>query len=220
LRTPRYAGRQVWNKQRKDEVLLDVNDVARGYETRLRWNNTGQWVWSDTIAQEPLVSAGDFEAALAIEADAGRARQASHETRQRVRHPLRPARPAVCGSCGRKMQGQYSNHAPYYRCRYPKEYALASHVRHPGNVYLREADILPAIPMPGPPRKQPSTTSSDSRSPSNPDKTKLRADVAISPERFVEHIEQYEDTGRVRGPSRRLTYMPALTGELVLGSQR
>ena len=43
------------------------------------------------------------------------------------------------------MQGQYSNHAPYYRCRYPKEYALASHVRHPGNVYLREADILPAI---------------------------------------------------------------------------
>lgn len=43
------------------------------------------------------------------------------------------------------MQGQYSNQAPYYRCRYPKEYALASHVRHPGNVYLREADVLPAI---------------------------------------------------------------------------
>ena len=43
------------------------------------------------------------------------------------------------------MQGQYSNHGSYYRCRYPKEYALASHVRHPGNVYLREADILPAI---------------------------------------------------------------------------
>ena len=43
------------------------------------------------------------------------------------------------------MQGQYSNHDAYYRCRYPKEYALASHVRHPGNVYLREADVLPAI---------------------------------------------------------------------------
>jgi len=43
------------------------------------------------------------------------------------------------------MQGQYSNQAPYYRCRYPKEYALASHVQHPGNVYLREADVLPAI---------------------------------------------------------------------------
>ncbi|MDX6394715.1 MAG: hypothetical protein QOJ73_5778 [Streptosporangiaceae bacterium] len=56
LRNPRYTGRQVWNKQRKDEILLDVNDVARGYETRLRWNNAEQWVWSDTIAQEPLVS--------------------------------------------------------------------------------------------------------------------------------------------------------------------
>ena len=27
---PRYTGRQVWNKQRKDEILLDVNDVAAG----------------------------------------------------------------------------------------------------------------------------------------------------------------------------------------------
>jgi site-specific DNA recombinase len=46
------------------------------------------------------------------------------------------------------MQGQYSNQAPYYRCRYPREYALASHVRHPGNVYLREADVLPATATP------------------------------------------------------------------------
>jgi site-specific DNA recombinase len=29
--------------------------------------------------------------------------------------------------------------------RYPREYALASQVRHPGNIYLREADVLPAI---------------------------------------------------------------------------
>ena len=43
------------------------------------------------------------------------------------------------------MQGQYNHGDAYYRCRYPKEYALASHVRHPGNVYLREADVLPAI---------------------------------------------------------------------------
>ena len=50
-----------------------------------------------------------------------------------------------CGYCGRRMQGQYSNQAPYYRCRYPREYALASHGRHPGNVYLREAEVLPAI---------------------------------------------------------------------------
>ncbi|MCM3884186.1 recombinase family protein [Frankia sp. R82] len=30
LTNPRYTGRQVWNKQRKDEVLLDVKDVGQG----------------------------------------------------------------------------------------------------------------------------------------------------------------------------------------------
>jgi len=78
-------------------------------------------------------------------ADAGHARQASHETRQRVRHPYVLRGRLYCGYCDRKMQGQYNHGAAYYRCRYPKEYALASHIRHPGNVYLREADVVPAI---------------------------------------------------------------------------
>ena len=56
LSNPRYTGRQVWNKQRKEEVLLDVHEVALGYETKMRWNDPGTWVWSDTVAHEPLVS--------------------------------------------------------------------------------------------------------------------------------------------------------------------
>jgi len=28
----------VWNRQRKDEVLLDVQDVALGFTTKQRWN--------------------------------------------------------------------------------------------------------------------------------------------------------------------------------------
>src|SRR5260370_8662015 len=43
------------------------------------------------------------------------------------------------------MEGEASNRGPCGRCRSPKEFALGSHVRHPGNVYLREADLLPAI---------------------------------------------------------------------------
>ncbi|GFJ93414.1 hypothetical protein Prum_070560 [Phytohabitans rumicis] len=43
------------------------------------------------------------------------------------------------------MQGQYSHDAAYYRCRYPAEYALANHVQHPRNVYLREQDLLPLL---------------------------------------------------------------------------
>jgi hypothetical protein len=34
LDNPRYTGRQVWNRQRKDEVLLDVADVAQGFVTK------------------------------------------------------------------------------------------------------------------------------------------------------------------------------------------
>jgi site-specific DNA recombinase len=36
------------------------------------------------------------------------------------------------------MQGQWINSAPYYRCRFPAEYALANKVSYPRNVYLRQ----------------------------------------------------------------------------------
>lgn len=111
----------------------------------MRWNQADRWVWSDIIVHEPLISAEDFQAAQANMAGAGRARRATREAHQRVTHPYVLRGRLYCGYCGRRMQGQYSNHAPYYRCRYSREYALASHVRHPGNVYLREADLLPAI---------------------------------------------------------------------------
>ena len=92
---PRYTGRQVWNKQRKDEILLDVDDVAAGYETRMRWNQASSWVWSDIIAHEPLISAEDFQAAQAIMADAGRS-----PARQPRSAPARHRAPMSCaGGC-------------------------------------------------------------------------------------------------------------------------
>ena len=150
-RRPRHLGQPPLHRPAGLEQAAQRRDPPRRQrrrprlETRLRWNDTGQWVWSETIAQEPLVTVEDFEAAQAIMADAGRARRSNREAHQRITHPYILRGRLYCGYCGRRMQGQYSNHAPYYRCRYPKEYALASHVRHPGNVYLREADILPAI---------------------------------------------------------------------------
>jgi Recombinase len=44
LANPRYTGHQVWNKQRRDEVLIDVDDVALGHQTKLRWNQPDQWI--------------------------------------------------------------------------------------------------------------------------------------------------------------------------------
>jgi hypothetical protein len=53
----------------------------------MRWNEAGSWVWFDAIVHEPLISAGDFEAAQAIMAEAGRARRISREAHHRVTHP-------------------------------------------------------------------------------------------------------------------------------------
>jgi site-specific DNA recombinase len=63
---PRYTGRQVWNKQRKQETLLDIEDVAAGYETKLKWNGQEKRIWSDNVAHEPLISVEEFEAAQAL----------------------------------------------------------------------------------------------------------------------------------------------------------
>ncbi|MEV4158857.1 recombinase family protein [Nonomuraea dietziae] len=62
LTNPRYTGYQVWNRQRKDEVLIDVDDVGLGHMSKLRWNAEDKWVWSDTPAHPPIVSREDFTA--------------------------------------------------------------------------------------------------------------------------------------------------------------
>jgi site-specific DNA recombinase len=145
LSNPRYTGRQVWNKQRKDEVLLDVHDVGLGYQTKMRWNDPASWIWSDAPVHEPLISVEDFQAAQLIRASGGRSRKTERDARLRVIHPYVLRGLLYCGICGRKMQAQRNNHRTYYRCRYPREYALASNVQHPVNVYLREEQILPAV---------------------------------------------------------------------------
>jgi hypothetical protein len=40
------------------------------------------------------------------------------------------------------MQGHWANRAPYYRCRFPVEYALANRLEHPRNVTLRQDALL------------------------------------------------------------------------------
>lgn len=50
-----------------------------------------------------------------------------------------------CALCGRVMQANRNNGEPYYRCRYPREYASVNNIEHPRNVYLREARVLAAL---------------------------------------------------------------------------
>ncbi|WP_281273821.1 recombinase family protein [Actinomadura pelletieri] len=147
---PRYTGRQVWNKQRKDEVLLDVDDMALGHTTKLRWNDRDQWVWSERQAHEPLVSVEDFERAQTVLASRGHG-PAVHKP-HRTRRPYAFRGCLHCGYCERKMQGNWNNDQAYYRCRFPAEYALANKIVHPKTVYLREAEIIGDIDTGSSPR--------------------------------------------------------------------
>jgi site-specific DNA recombinase len=140
---PRYTGRQVWNKQRKDEVLIDVDDVALGHMTKMRWNRSDKWIWSDKLTHKRLVSDEDFEKAQAVLAGRGRG-PATHRPHP-TRRPYAYRGVLFCGYCDRRMQGNWNNNQAYYRCRFPAEYALANRVDHPKVVYLREAEIIEEV---------------------------------------------------------------------------
>jgi DNA invertase Pin-like site-specific DNA recombinase len=140
LSNPRYTGRQVWNKQRKDEVLLDVEDVGLGHVTKQRWNKQDAWVWSDKVVHEPLIDVELFERVQEIMAAQGADRKTRERTKTTHRYVLRGL--LYCDLCGRRMQGQQTRGELYYRCRYANEYALVNHVQHPRNVYLAERELL------------------------------------------------------------------------------
>ena len=70
-----------------------------------------------------------------------RDKHAGHKP-HRARHPYGLRGCVWCGLCERRMQGHWVNSTPYYRCRFPAEYALANHVGHPLSVNLREDAII------------------------------------------------------------------------------
>ena len=140
---PRYTGREVWNRQRKQEVLLDVEDVALGYVTKLRWNPADAWVWSDHPAHPAIIDVEVFGRAQVVLR--GRGSGPTEHVPRRSRHLYQLRSRLFCGCCGRRMQGEWNHEAPYYRCRFPNEYALANRVEHPRNVYLREDSVTPVL---------------------------------------------------------------------------
>ena len=142
LKNPRYTGRQVWNKQHKREVLIDVHDVALGHETRQGWNPEPTWVWSSEIVHPPIIDTDTFASVQEVMAAHGRGKPHKPHRRRHV-YPL--ASRLFCGVCGRRMQGQRNHGGAYYRCRFPDDYALANKITHPRNVYLREDVIVPRL---------------------------------------------------------------------------
>ena len=91
-------------------------------------------MWSTEVVHPPLVDAEAFTHAQKIIAGHGTSR--TTRARERVRRPYVLRGLMHCGVCLRKMQGQWTRNQAYYRCRYPREYALVNTIEHPTNVYL------------------------------------------------------------------------------------
>ena len=146
LLNPRYTGRQVWNKQRTDEVLIDVEDISLGHENKHRWNDPSDWVWSTAVAHTPLISTDLFERAQGnikvrgTNSEAGRARRRT--TRSYLFRGL-----LRCGLCGRVMTGNPNHGRNYYRCKASRDYVRQHGIDHPPVLYLREDVIVDPVDL-------------------------------------------------------------------------
>jgi site-specific DNA recombinase len=137
LANPRYTGRQVWNRQPSQAVLVDPANTTLGHKQVQRWNLPEGWVISRHPAHAALVSEADFIAA------------------QETTAPRGPAGPAVrryllagliaCGRCGRRLESCWSYGRPAYRCRHGYTSATVPDPARPKNTYVREDQILPHL---------------------------------------------------------------------------
>jgi site-specific DNA recombinase len=143
LLNPRYTGYQVWAKQRREEVLLDVEDVSAGHQTVMRWNREEEWVWSAEPSHEALISTETFRDVQARMVEARRGSKPRRGPKTERPYLLRGR--LKCGLCGRKLQGAWNHGEAYYRCAYGSEYARSARLDHPKVVYLRERDLLPHV---------------------------------------------------------------------------
>ncbi len=144
LTNPRYTGRQVWNRQRKTEILIDIEDIALGHETKMRWNPTQEWIYSTNRVHEPLVDDDTFDQ-VQIRIAAGSRRPDVKSKPRASKRGYALSGLLFCGLCGRRMVGSFNNNRNHYRCTYAAEYADANSIAHPRSLYIREDSIVELI---------------------------------------------------------------------------
>jgi hypothetical protein len=90
LGNPRYTGRQVWNRQRTDQDLVDPANTGLGHREVQRWNLPEGWVISARPAHPAPVSEADFIAVQDASAPAARPARPAAGTCWPGRHPHWP----------------------------------------------------------------------------------------------------------------------------------
>ena len=140
LTNPRYTGYEVWNKQRKDEVLIDFEDVALGHVTKMRWNDQEDWVWSAEPVHDPIIDSATFKATQSMfTTHKARCPRTPKEGRRYLLAGL-----LHCDLCGRRMQGSWVSGRPSYRCRFNEDYPDPGG-EHPKSLYVREDAVVPGL---------------------------------------------------------------------------
>jgi site-specific DNA recombinase len=137
LANPRYTGRQVWNRQPSEAVLVDPADTGLGHKQVQRWSLPEGWVISRHPAHTALVSEADFIKAQDASAPRGPAGPAAR------RYLL--AGLLACGSCGRRLESAWSHGRPAYRCRHGHSSAIVPDPARPKAAYVREDQVLPHL---------------------------------------------------------------------------
>jgi site-specific DNA recombinase len=147
LDNPAYTGVRVWGKQEKYEVLVNPNDVAAGYETRMRWRAQADWIAPDRRTHEALIS-DDLAQAVRLRTRAQRGPSLVCNRESTTPYALRGM--LYCAACGRRMQGAAragkQTTRILYRCELGKSRSAPAELAdHPRTVYLREDALTPRL---------------------------------------------------------------------------
>lgn len=143
LANPNYSGYRVWGKQRKQESLIDPDDVAAGNVTRMRWNDPAQWVRASRQTHPAIIGKDlmdEVHERLEVPGGLGRRpRVAKYD------YPLRGI--LLCGICGHRMQGAVHSRVrkdgsrrTLYRCDLRRRRSLpeGAYGGHPKSLYVDE----------------------------------------------------------------------------------
>lgn len=140
LDNPTYLGVRVWGEQEKYEVLVNPDDVAAGYETRMRWRDQAAWVVPDRRTHEALIT-DELAQAVRLRTQTRRGPGLVCSRESTVPYALRGL--LFCAVCGRRMQGAARGGKRttriLYRCELGKSRSVPVDLTdHPRTVYLRE----------------------------------------------------------------------------------
>jgi site-specific DNA recombinase len=142
LDNPTYLGVRVWGKQEKYEVLVNPDDVAAGYETRMRWRDQTDWIAPDRRTHEALIP-DDLAQAVRLRTQARRVpvSSAAENRRCRMRCVGCCSAPHVDGGCRAPPVGKRTTRI-LYRCELGRSRSVPTDLSdHPRTVYLREDEV-------------------------------------------------------------------------------